>query len=495
MIKYPEKVPQEIAKSLNKLEVEIMADIIRRIEKAGMATASTDWQITRLQELGQSEEFIRKAVQKCLGLTDKQIENVFSDEAFKEYTGYSRMYRKIGSEQLPYELNKNLQMTVEAVTTQTKDQLRNITQSMGFVKRGADRLRSVPLSDYYTETLDRAFYDIQSGAFDYNTVLKRSINEMTGSGIRWIDYASSTHNRIDVAARRAILTGFRQIQSQISEQTARELGTETFEVSMHGGARPEHQEWQGKVYTKDELVSICGLGEVTGLCGINCYHTYWPFIPGVDVRTYTDEQIEVFNAKENEEKAYNGKTYKKYEALQQQRSLETQIRAVKERIYLAQQGGADEQTITEYGAKYQTLMQRYKAFSSSMGLPVQRARLTQGSPIVKQNIIVDLVNNVVANGNKPSIMKIDLQMFAEKDLINQDSTTLKRSIRKFEKRIEEHERKISDPYSFYPDFDIEYDTEEKRARCKKHWEKEIRNFRESIENRIAELKKRGDYDE
>ena len=30
---------------------------------------------------------------------------------------------------------------------------------------------------------------------------------------------------------------------------------------------------------------------------------------------------------------------------------------------------------------------------------------------------------------------------------------------------------------------------------KKHWQKEIRNFQTSIDDRVDELKKRGDYDE
>lgn len=62
----------------------------------------------------------------------------------------------------------------------------------------------------------------------------------------------------------------------VAENTAEELGTDIFEVSAHAGARPSHAEWQGRVYTKDELVSKCGLGEVTGLLGANCYHMYYP---------------------------------------------------------------------------------------------------------------------------------------------------------------------------------------------------------------------------
>ena len=95
-----------------------------------------------------------------------------------------------------------------------------------------------------------------------------------------------------MAARRAVLTGFRQVQALINEQTAADFGTDSYEVSYHVGARPSHQPWEGRVWTKEELVSVCGLGDVTGLCGANCYHDYLPFIPGVSARTYTDEHLQ-----------------------------------------------------------------------------------------------------------------------------------------------------------------------------------------------------------
>lgn len=93
--------------------------------------------------------------------------------------------------------------------------------------------------------------------------------------------------------------------------------------------------------------------------------------------------------------------------------------------------------------------------------------------------------------NKP--LKIDMQFFSEKDIEKQESSSLKRAMRKYKKRIEEHEDKINNPKKYIPDWES-YD-ERKKQGLKKHWQKEISNFNESIDNRIEELKKRGDYDE
>lgn len=95
--------------------------------------------------------------------------------------------------------------------------------------------------------------------------------------------------------------------------------------------------------------------------------------------------------------------------------------------------------------------------------------------------------------------KLDIQAFGksqENDLKRQSITSLNRGIRKLQKQIEEHERKIADPASFYPEWDQH--PEAFKQGCMKHWKKEINNFKESIKNRENEIKyrqKRGDHDE
>ena len=68
-----------------------------------------------------------------------------------------------------------------------------------------------------------------SGAFDYNTVLKRAVSEMTNSGLRSVDYASGHSDRIEVAVRRAVMTGVNQVTAKITEQNMDALDTEYVE--------------------------------------------------------------------------------------------------------------------------------------------------------------------------------------------------------------------------------------------------------------------------
>lgn len=374
-----EKLAVKTSNIFSSLEIRIMTDIVRRIREAGFATASVDWQISRLQRLGLAEKDIRDWIQNALKASNEEMEKVFSDEVYEQYYSHERAYKLAGMQQIPFDENVPLQQLVKAVKAQLQGEYKNISGSMGFAIRDpvSGKLQYSPLMDYYRSVMDQAVIDIRSGAFDYSTVLKRTVGQMTASGIRYIDYDSGHRDRVDVAARRAILTGFRQVQAKINEQVASQLGTDMYEVSYHRGARPTHQPWQGRVYTKQQLIDICGLGTGPGLLGWNCYHDYRPFIPGVSVRRYTDEQLDQMNREENIPKTYNGKQYTVYEALQQQRKMERVMRAQRQKIKLLEEGGADEQEIIAAKARYQGQMQTYKDFSEKMNLPEQKKRIMQ----------------------------------------------------------------------------------------------------------------------
>lgn len=374
-----EGIPIPLERTMSELEMRIMADIVRSIRVNGFSTAKTDWQIQRMIQLGESEENIKQWIREALEATDEEIDHIFSDTVYEQYYGYQRAYGEVGRKQIPFAENLELQVLLESVKVQTKAEFRNLTNSLGFVIRnpGTGKICYHPLMQFYRETLDGAVMDIVSGAVSYDVAIGRAINAMTNSGLRTVYYDSGHSNRVEVAARRAVMTGFRQVQGKINEQAARNLGTDVYEVTYHVGARPEHQVWQGKVYTYEQLQSVCGLGSVTGLHGANCYHDYHPFIPGVSVRNYTDEDLDEMMEEENTPKEYQGKEYTAYQALQKQRLMERGMRKTRQDIKLLQEGDADEDSIILKKARYQGEMQKYKAFSRAMKLPEQMQRVYQ----------------------------------------------------------------------------------------------------------------------
>ncbi len=407
-----EQIPLKIEKAFSELEQRIMSDIVYRLKTNGQSSATVEWELTRLKQLGESQENIEKWIKEALEISDKELEQMFSETAYEEYYGHKPAYENRNIEQIPFEENKELQQLITAVETQTKETFENITNSLGFAIQDptTGRIYSAPLTEFYRQTLDAAIYDIHSGTFSYNQVIAKTIVTMTKSGLRWIDYDSGYRSRVEVAARRAVMTGFRQVQGKINEQVAVELNTDTYEVSYHVGARPDHQKWQGRVWTYKQLITVCGLGDVTGLHGANCYHDYNAFIPGASKRTYTDEQLEQMIKEENTPKTYNGKQYTTYQALQQQRKMERAMRKSRQDIDLLQEAGVDEETIILKKAKYQGQMRTYKDFSEKMKLPEQMDRVYKDG-LKGKYLPTKTELKKVENTDKGGIMKIPKAKF------------------------------------------------------------------------------------
>lgn len=374
-----ESLPIGLEKLFRGLEKRVMRDIIRRLKSAGEITRSADWQIYRSAELGKAIDEIKKEIAETLDGGDEEVNRLFDEAAKTSWARDKKLYKSVGKPAVAYKDNETLKQLVAAIKKQTSDELRNITGTLGVATANKGRIKTVSLTEYFTDTLDNAALDISSGAFDYNTVLKRTVTELVNSGIRTINYDSvskrPTTARVDVAARRAVMTGVNQLTAKISEDNAKTLGTDMYEVSAHSCCRPEHVEWQGGWYTMAQLKSVCGYGKVDGLKGANCGHDFDAVIPGVSEPSYTPEELQKMRAEESKKHEYNGKEYTKYEASQRQRRLERTIAARRHAVDLLEEGGADEQTIQDAKISFQAVSQEYTRFSKAMGLPQQRERV------------------------------------------------------------------------------------------------------------------------
>ena len=239
----------------------------------------------------------------------------------------------------------------------------------------------------YQWALDNAIVQIQSGAISYNQAIANATRQLADSGLKVVTYESGHIDQIDVAVRRAVMTGVVQINDHYTDQAAEYLDTPYVEISAHSGARDKpypnpwssHKDWQGKVYyeskhgEKDplgkypDLVESTGYGEVDGLCGANCRHIRHVWIEGVSERTYTDEQLKDIDPPDFE---YDGQRYTHYEATQKQREIERSMRRWKRR--LAATTNKEDAAVAR--ARIQILKTKYHEFSEKAGLREQMER-------------------------------------------------------------------------------------------------------------------------
>ena len=373
---YESRLAAGVEKKYRELEIRIMQDVVRRISESKKITSTADWQLTRYRILGNSSRDIEEMVRSTVGGDYVDTFKLYDRVLEELYVRSRELYEQVNEDITPFDRNEELKQLTDALIQQSNEELYNITKSAGFkVDMGNGRTEFFPLADYYNKYLDAAVMDIATGAFDYNSTLRRVVTQMANSGLRTTEYASGRTARCDVAARRAVMTGLSQLTGHVSDMNAKKLGTEYFEVAWHAGARPTHREWQGKVWSRQELYDVCGLGTVTGLLGVNCYHEYYPFILGVSKRLYSDEWLKEQNRKEDIPRKFKGREYTLYEATQHQRYMETCMRAQREKAQLLQQGGADPEEVVLARCKYQAQLDEYKAFSKKMGLKEQRERI------------------------------------------------------------------------------------------------------------------------
>ena len=391
-MKYPftpeilDALPEELAELYRALEDTLLDEICSRLKLKDQLNEVTVQDIKALRSHGIDLKEIEKAIRKTLGISETKLNKLLDDVVERNQKYYTELI------DLAHITQPETLVSVEdtwAIYEQTKQTLRNITRSMGFLVNAGRTM--LPPAKAYQWALDNAVMQIQSSAINYNQAIKTAVKQLAESGLKVVDYESGHRDSIDVAVRRAIMTGVNQICDQYTNQSAEYLETQYFEVSAHSGARDKpgaspwssHKDWQGKVYYQsesgesdplglyDDLVETTGYGYVDGLTGANCRHHKYPFIPGVSERTYTDEQLEHID--DGLGCTFDGKTYTAYEATQMQRRIERQIRAQKKLRNAYKEAGLSEDA-TAADIKLRRLNAEYSRFSKAAGLPEQPER-------------------------------------------------------------------------------------------------------------------------
>lgn len=387
MPKYPfsppvlDAMPEELAELYRGLEDTLLMEICSRLKLRDELNEVTVQGIKALRSHGIDLKEIEKAIQKATGISEQKLNKLLDDVVERNQQYYTNVI-DLAHITLPETL-----VSIEdtwAIYQQTKRDLRNITQSMGFLVDAGRTM--LPPAKAYQWALDNAVMQVQSGTINYKQAIKTAVKQLADSGLKVVDYESGHRDQIDVAARRAVMTGVSQICAKYTEQSAEYLETPYFEVSAHSGARDKpgpspwssHKDWQGKVYSihigdiYPSIYDVCGLGAVDGLEGANCRHRRFPWVEGVSERTYTDEQLAHID--DGLGCTFEGKTYTAYEATQMQRRIERTIRKQK-RLKTAYEAAGLTGDATTANIKLRRLNAKYKEFSKAAGLPEQRERL------------------------------------------------------------------------------------------------------------------------
>ncbi|MBY6916045.1 phage minor capsid protein [Clostridium botulinum] len=377
------KLPQNIVNMYADLEEFIIQDIARRISNSGQLTGTTEQQLMIAKDLGIDIKEIEEKVADILKKSQKEVDKLFKEAAATSMATENELYKK--ARMATFDINDSeLQAYITAASLQTKKEFKNITGSLGFATKKNGKIVYSDVAKFYQETLDFANMQVVTGVTTRQQAVKRAVKRMTNSGLRYVNYDSGYSINVQDAINTTVRTSANQMCNKLTnygmnQNIAKE--DQYAEVSAHAGARPSHQNWQGRIFKVegstseyDNLYEATELGSAGGLCGSNCKHSYYPFIPNISVRAYSEEDLDKYNS--NQRKSYNGKEYTQYEASQRQRVIERSIRQSKREILGYQSAG-----LTEDMKNSQIMLQQqkkeYKKFCNSMGLQQQNERTQQ----------------------------------------------------------------------------------------------------------------------
>ena len=378
-------LPEELAELYRGLEDTLLMEICSRLKAADELNEVTVQDIKALRAHGIDLKDIEKAIRKTTGISEQKLKKLLDDVVARNQAYYTELIALADVTRPDVLVDA---AAIAAIYAQTKQECRNITRSMGFlVDNGRTTL---PPAKAYQWCCDSALMQVQSGAISYNQAISNAVKQLADSGLKTVDYESGHRDQVDVAARRAVMTGVNALNQKYAEQSADYLETDLVEVSAHIGARntgnglENHESWQGGVYrwaekpgdSKGEykdFVATTGYGLGAGLGGWNCRHTFYPFVEGVSEPTYSKADLDAMKG-ENRKFVFDGKEYDGYTATQMQRSIERQIRKQK-RLRDAYKAAGLKDDETAANIKLRRLNAKYKEFSKAAGLPEQKERL------------------------------------------------------------------------------------------------------------------------
>lgn len=345
----------------NKLNMEIIVDIIDRVIEMGDISGTTRRQLEILVQTN-GKDLFNDVLIKTANMTaerKKELLNLYEEMAKEDMQGYKELYKYKNK---PFKLSNSQYQILKQGLKQTDRLLKNMTNTIAFQSKQA-----------YINAVDNAYMKVVSGAYNYNSAINSAVQDLADKGITLKDKAGR-NVQLEVAVRRNVMAGIQQTANNINREIEEDLGCDGYEVTAHNGARPEHAEAQGKQYAKNKAdAKKYGVGywkDVENLWKeYNCRHTFFGIILGISAPQYSKKELKKM---ENATVLLNGEYVPLYEATQKQRQIENSIRHKKRSVQVLEKTGQD---ATNQKAELRKLQNKYTNFCKETKLEKNYARL------------------------------------------------------------------------------------------------------------------------
>lgn len=315
------KIEKQANQLYANLELEIIEEIATRIANVGYVNTVVLNDIQIAQEMGVLYIDIISLVAKYNHSTYEEVAKIFEEAGTKTLKFDDKIYTEAGLNPLPINQSPGMVQMLNATIEKTSGNLQNLVMTT-----------AISSQTQFYNAMNMAYMEVSTGVKSYSKSILDAIDNISSQGAI-ITYPSGRKTSLESAVRTNVITGVNQTCGKLQELRANEMGWDLMELTAHGGARPEHAQWQGKIVSRSGTKGYLslrdiGYGTATGFKGVNCRHDWYPYLKG-SAKSYTQEQL---NAWRNEKVTYNGQKISKYDATQMQRKMERQIRQDKKEL-------------------------------------------------------------------------------------------------------------------------------------------------------------------
>lgn len=277
---------EQIASSLHDYIIQqIIKRIMLRIGRGEdyLLTSADVWRIKTLQESGYLLEDITAEIAKYTKRQKKEIKAAMEEAGVKSLDADQKVYQAAGLSPEP------LTQSPALIRLMERNMLATFNEWTNFTRTTAQAAQALYISE-----CDLAYNKVMTGAVSYTQAVREAVDSIAGGGVTMVQYRSRNtgiirNDTIETATARAVRTGISQATAEITLKRMAEMKWEVVLVSAHVGARnkggiPEnHELWQGKFYSLPQyghrfpdFYYSTGYGDITGLCGVNCRHSFGP---------------------------------------------------------------------------------------------------------------------------------------------------------------------------------------------------------------------------
>lgn len=214
-----------------------------------------------------------------------------------------------------------------------------------------------------------------SNGFSYAQAIRHVTDELATTGGVKIRAGEREYD-IYGYVRNRVYNDWARFTQAMRYRDGQRMGMDGVEVSAHWDCAPDHQPFQGRVYSTLEFESIQASLERPIGEGYNCRHLVFPCWKD-STPSHSEEQLEEYAMQANAIVDINGSEMTRYEATQWQRCQERRVRDWKTKAQMCDAVGDDDRA-RECRANVRAVQGQLRAVCSEVGLRYDARRMRVG---------------------------------------------------------------------------------------------------------------------